>query len=135
MKNSDIVAITSAYIKEKAQPENDRKNGLYPTPVALPASVAWKKRLNIKALFEARKTIDEALAEIDQKYSDDAHSEMKDKTRMVKSEFLEEFAKQKVEILEQDTDVVIKKIKIEDLGDTLITDEDLDTLAFMIEEE
>lgn len=135
MKNSDIVAITSAYIKEKEQPELDRKDGLYPCRVALPAPIAWKKRLNFKALFEARRTIDEALAEIDQGYSDDEHSEMKDKIRMVKPEFLAEFTKKKTEILEQETDVVIKKVKIEDLGDTLLTDEDLDTLMFMIEEE
>lgn len=75
--------------------------------VTLPANVAWKRRLNMKDLFAVRETIIDAINE--------------DKSKLD-------------EILDQDTDVNIRKIKIEELGNCQISDIEMDTLAFMIEE-
>ena len=48
---------------------------------------------------------------------------------------MEEFRKENEDLLNQDTDISIKKVKIEDLGDVELSDDDMDTLMFMIEEE
>ena len=133
MKNSDILFIVNSYYVLKGK-----------ETVALPASVAWKRRLNLKDLIKASETINEALEEIKQKYSDDDHSNLKtikdanDKdveTRVVKPECLSDFIKEQQEVLTQETDVPVRKIKIEELGSIELSDEVLDTLEFMIEGE
>lgn len=128
MRNDDILFIVNAYYKLKGKE----------TP-SLPASVAWKRRLNLKELVKASETINEALEEIKQKYSDDAHSEPKanddnKNARIVKSEFITDFVNEQKEVLTQDTDVTIRKIKIGELDGLNLSDEMLDTLEFMIEE-
>ena len=134
MRNDDILFIVNSYYILKAKEEK---------AVALPASVAWKRRLNLKDLIKASETINEALEEIKQKYSDDAHSEpkvLKDAdgkekdSRVVKPEFISDFIKEQQSILEQETEVTIRKIKIEELGDLGLSDDVMDTLEFMIEE-
>ncbi len=127
MKNYEIAAIVNAFEKLKTSNE---------TGPLLPASIAWKRRLNLSKLLEANRVINEALDEVSTKFSDDEHSTFDEEKgqRLVKPEFLTEFAKLRTEILDQDTDVDIKKIKIEEIGDTLLSEADMDTLAFMIEE-
>ena len=132
MKNADIMAITRIYTKNKQ--DKDKKE------LKLPAAIAWKRRVNMDKVFKAKAIIDEAMQELSQKYADDEHSvEKQDENgetmRTVKPEYLAEYAKAQVDILSQETDVDIKKVKIEDLGDIDLSDDDLDTLAFMIEEE
>lgn len=127
MKNYDIVSIVNAF---------DRlKNSEEPGPL-LPAAVAWKRRLNLNKLIDANRVITEALDEISAKYSDDEHSvEDKEKNlRMVRPEFMNEYAKARMDVLDQETDVTIKKVKIEEIGDIVLSEKDMDTLAFMIEE-
>lgn len=131
MKNAEITAITNIYTARKG------KGG---DKLRLPAAVAWKRRVNMDKLFKARVLIDEAMQEISDKYADDEHSkevtdESGEKSRVVRDEYLAEYGKAQMEILSQDTDIDVKKIKIEELGDLILSDEDLDTLAFMIEEE
>ena len=132
MRNDDILFVVNSYYALKGK-----------ETVTLPAAVAWKRRLNLKDLVKASETINEALEEIKQKYSDDDHSSPKTvkdangndtETRMVKSEFLADFIKEQQEVLTQETDVTIRKIKIEDLGSIELSDDVLDTLDFMIEE-
>lgn len=132
MRNDDILIIVNSYYALKGK-----------ETVSLPASVAWKRRLNLKDLIKASETINEALEEIKQKYSDDEHSNPKtvkdanDKdveTRVVKPECLSDFIKEQQEVLTQDTDVSIRKIKIGELEGISLSDEILDTLEFMIEE-
>lgn len=127
MKNYEIAAIINAFERLK----NSDESG----PL-LPASVAWKRRLNLTKLIEANRVITEALDEVSNKYADDTHSyEDKEKgMRLVKQEFLADYAKARTEILEQETDVDIKKVKIDDIGDVVLSETDMDTLAFMIEE-
>lgn len=141
MKNSDILLIVNAYQalrKKESDPENENP------PEKLPTTVAWKRRLNFKDLIKATETIDEALSEIGEKYQDDEHSETKkikdvdgteQEVRIVKSEFIAEYTKEKAELLAQDTDVTIRKIKIKELGERDLSEDMLDTLMFMIEEE
>lgn len=126
MKNLDILAITNAYTAQK-----EKGDGL-----RLPAAVAWKRRLNLDKLIQAKRLIDEALNEIGQKYADDDHSDPAEdgKGRKVKPEYVQEYATAQGEVLSQETPVDIQKIRIEDLGDIALTDADMDTLAFMIEE-
>lgn len=127
MKNYEIVSIVSAFNKLKTSDE---------TGPLLPAAIAWKRRLNLSKLLEANRVINEALDEVSTKFSSDAYSTFDEEKglRLVKTEFLEEYAKLRTEILDQDTDIEIKKIKIEEIGDTLLSEADMDTLAFMIEE-
>ena len=123
MKNIDIVNIVNVFLHGTGE-------------LSLPASVAWKRRLNMKKLIEAKAIIDEALREIDVKYADEEHSEkMDDGSYKVKPEYFEEFVNAKDEILLQDTDIDVKKVSIDDLGDINLTDAQMDTLAFMIAEE
>lgn len=122
MKNIDIIAIVNAYQKGTGD-------------MALPASVSWTRRLNMVKLINAKKIIDEAMQEIQMRYADDDHSEAaEDGKRQVKQEYIAEFIKAQDDILSQDTDIDVKKISIETLGDIALTDAQMDTLAFMIEE-
>ena len=121
MKNYEITAIVAAYQKG--------------TTMKLPAAVAWKRRVNIDKIIKAKAIIDEALNEVRAPYLDDDHSTpMEDGGRQVKPEYVQEFVRAQSEILEQDTDVDIKKVPIDALGDIELTDADMDTIAFMIEE-
>lgn len=133
MRNDDILFIVNSYNALKGKESS----------VVLPAAVAWKRRLNIKELVKASEIIDEALKELSAKYEDDLHSEVKEITnpdgskheaRIVKPEFISKYLADQKEILMQDTDVTIRKIKIEDLEGVSISDEWLDTIDFMIEE-
>ena len=122
MKNIDILSIVTAYQKADGT-------------LTLPAKVAWTRRVNLKKLSEAKSIIDEAMQDLQRKYADDEHSEAtEDGQRKVKSEYMAEFIKTQGDILMQDTDVDIKKVSIEDLGDIALTDKQMDTIAFMIEE-
>lgn len=123
MRNDEILFVVNSYYALKSE-----------NAAPLPASVAWKRRLNMKDLIKASETIDEALKEVSEQYNDDEHSEAKDETRVVKPEYLSEFLEAKKEILLQDTDVVIRKIKIGELDGLSLSDEMLNTLEFMIEE-
>lgn len=122
MKNIDILSIVTAYQKADGT-------------LTLPAKVAWTRRVNLKKLSEAKAIIDEAMQDLQNKYADDEHSEAtEDGQRKVKSEYMADFVKAQGDILMQDTDVDIKKVPIEDLGDIALTDKQMDTIAFMIEE-
>ena len=121
MRNIEIVSIITAYQKG--------------TSLKLPAAVAWKRRGNLDKLVQAKKLIDEALQEARQPYLDDEHStEVEGGNRQVKPEYIDEFVSAQNEILMQDTDVDIKKVKIEDVGEIEISDADMDTIAFMLED-
>lgn len=102
----------------------------------LPAKVAWTRRVNLERLGEARDLIRKALGEIQQKYTDDIHSDPAGEKgeRRVKPEYAEKFIREQTDILTQETDVNIKTVQIEDLDGINLTDADMDTLAFMIGE-
>lgn len=134
MKNSEIVAIVDSYIASKKREAKEREEGLYVTQLSLPAFVAWKRRVNFKKLFEAYDLIMEALKEADLKYSDDEHSSTEGEIKKVKPEFLSQYFKDRMDILEQETEIPIAKVKVSEIGDVDLTDDDLDTLMFMIEE-
>jgi len=122
MKNIEIASIVRTYHSGKSE-------------MKLPAAVAWKRRMNMAKLIEANAIIEEALQDVSKQYADDEHSIEKDGQRTVKPEYMAEFAKAQAEILDQDTEVDIRKVKIEDIGDIEVTDADMDTIAFMIMEE
>lgn len=128
MVNAEIVAIVNTYLKSKQEGHDIR----------LPAATSWKRRVNLDKLYKAKLLIDEALEELQAKYNDNEHSEEKEteegKMRFVKPAYRQAFLNAQKEILMQDTPVSVSKIKIGDLGDITLTDEEMDTLAFMIEE-
>lgn len=133
MTNIEIVQILDVYSASKA--DNKKVEEL-----RLPAAVAWKRRVNLKRLIRAREVIDEALREIDQRYADDQHSDEVpaadgNRARAVKKEYLGEYMRERTDILMQDTDVTISAIKIGDLDGLSLSESDMDTIAFMIEEE
>ena len=121
MKNIDILTIVTAFQKADGT-------------LTLPAKVAWTRRINYKKLAEAKAIIDEAMQELQAKYASDEYSYQDGDERKVKTEYMKSFVEEQSEILTQDTDVDIKKVSIEDLGDINLTDKEMDTLAFMIED-
>ena len=101
----------------------------------LPAKVAWIRRVNMEKLFQAHKIISDALAEAREPFLDEAHSTATEEGgRQIHPEYTADFMKAQDDILSQETDVDIKKVRIEDLGDITISDSEMDTLAFMLEE-
>ena len=129
MKNLEIVGIVNAYMARHKDGEG----------IKLPAAVAWKRRLNIDKLFHAKGIIDEAMKEIFQKYSDEEHSEEREledgkKDRVIKPEYVADFRREQAEIMEQDTEVEIRKVSISELGNIELSDADMDTIAFMLED-
>ena len=121
MKNIEIASIVNIYQSGEGE-------------IKLPAAVAWKRRLNMVKLIEAKHIIDDAIREISERYSDDEHSVADGDGRKVKPEYIADFGKEKADILTQETDIDIKKVPIEALGDIELTDTQLNTIAFMIEE-
>lgn len=122
MRNADIVTIVSAFQTEAGN-------------LTLPVAVAWKRRLNMSKLMAAKQVIDEAMQDIALKYFDDEHSVPGEgDTRKVKPEYMPEYLKDRNGILMQETDVDIKTVSVEELGSIVITDAQMDTLAFMIKE-
>ena len=136
MQNLEIMGIVNAYMAKKEQDAKDRKEGVYVDEMKLPAAVAWKRRVNMDKLFKAKALIDDAMKELSEKYADDEHSvEGENGVRRVKEEYLPEYLKAQGEILAQDTELDIRKVKIEDLGEIELSDSDMDTIGFMIEGE
>lgn len=135
MKNYEIYAIRGAYKHLSEMAEKAIQNGGKYEDVKLPAKVAWTRRVNMDKIFKASAIIDAALDDISKKYSDDEHSTEEKNGRRIKEEFIEPYAKERADILEQETDLDIKKVKIEELGDVMLSDEFMDTIMFMIEEE
>ena len=121
MKNSEIVSIINAYQKG--------------TSLKLPAAVAWKRRVNMDKLFKAKKLIDDALMEVSKPFLDDEHSiKSEDGSRQIRPKYIGCFIEAQEEVLSQETDVDVKKVSIEAVGDIEISDADMDTLAFMLED-
>ena len=136
MQNLEIMGIVNAYMAKKEQDAKDRKEGVYVDEMKLPAAVAWKRRVNMDKLFKAKALIDDAMKELSEKYADDEHSvEGENGVRRVKEEYLPEYLKAQGEIMAQDTELDIRKVKIEDLGEIELSDSDMDTIGFMIEGE
>ena len=135
MKNIEIYAIGNAYKRLGEMADKARQNGNDSYEVKLPAKVAWTRRLNLDKIFKAGAIIEEALNDISKKYSDDEHSaEDSEGRRYIKEEYVKEYAKERAEVLDQETDVDIKKVKITDLGDVMLSDEYMDTIMFMLDE-
>lgn len=139
MKNADIAGIVGAYMEQKEAAARARKEGKEQKELRLPARIAWIRRVNMDKLFRAKRLLDDALREIEQKYADDAHSEevttdSGEVVRKVRDEMIGDFIMEKTEIMDQDTDVELKKISIDDLDGLDLSESEMDTLAFMIEE-
>ena len=129
MKNIEIISIVNSYRLLHQVSEG----------IKLPVKVAWTRRVNMDKLFHAKGIIDEALKEIRDKYFDDVHSEEHEtedgkKDRRIKKEYEQDFLNEQKEITEQETDIEIRKVKLEDLGDVNLSDLEMDTLSFMLEE-
>lgn len=129
MKNLEIVTIVNAYIARHKDGEG----------MKLPVKAAWTRRVNMDKLFHAKGIIDEAMKEILQKYSDEDHSEEKEledgrKDRVIKPEYVADFRRERAEIMEQDTEVEIRKVSVSELGNIELSDADMDTIAFMLED-
>lgn len=127
-KNEEIVRILSRFQKLENSDTEILK---------LPASIAWKRRLNKKAFLDVSEEIDKALKEIQEVYRDDTYSvqDLDDPDRRnIKPEYQAEFGKKQMEILNQNTEVEIRTVKLSELPEEL-TDLQLDTLDFMVEED
>ena len=54
--------------------------------------------------------------------------------RVIKPEYVADFRREQAEIMEQDTEVEIRKVSIQELGNIELSDADMDTIAFMLED-
>lgn len=125
MTNNEVKSIVDAYTKIK-------ENG---TDSKIPVRAAWTRRKNLKKIMEAYATYREAFADLQQRYSDDEHSvEHANGDRQIKMQYMPQYQKEVTELLNLEADVTVEKIKIEDLGNCTLSDTEMDTLAFMIEE-
>ena len=139
MLNIEIMAIVNTYTAKKEAADRARQDGKEPAELRLPAAVAWKRRMNMDRLFHAKGLIDEAMRELQKEYtspdkSDECETEKGEMARRIKKELISEFVKAQEDILNQDTPVQIAKIRIEELEGLSLTESDMDTMAFMIEE-
>ena len=128
MKNRELVLIVNAYNVLHQISEG----------IKLPAKIAWTRRVNMDKLFHAKGIIDGAIKEIRDKYFDEDHSEEFEtedgkKDRRVKKEYEKDFRAEQEEIMDQETDLEIRKVKLEELGDVNLSDLEMDTIAFMLE--
>lgn len=140
MYNYEIEGIVRNFLEEKNKVLKAQENNEEIQSLKLPIAVAWKRRLNLNKLAKAKEVIDEAIQECQKKYATDERSEVVQdekgqEIRRIKNEFLNEYINEYNEIMNQETDIDIKKVKVEDLGDLILTDEQLDSLAFMIDEQ
>lgn len=122
LNNAKILNIVNAYQKG--------------TDLKLPPVLAWKRRVNMQEMIRVKGIIDEALAEIRKNYTDDEHSkDLGNGIREVFPEYYNDYIKAQDELLNLDTEVSIEvvKVNLSDLGNAPISDNDLETLAFMIE--
>lgn len=125
MTNNEVKSIVDAYTKIK-------ENG---TDSKIPVRAAWTRRKNLKKIMEAYATYREAFVDLQQRYSDDEHSvEHANGDRQIKMQYMPQYQKEVTELLNLEADVTVEKIKIEDLGNCALSDTEMDTLAFMIEE-
>lgn len=125
MTNNEVKSIVDAYTKIKEKGTDSK----------IPVRAAWTRRKNLKKIMEAYATYREAFADLQQRYSDDEHSvEHANGDRQIKMQYMPQYQKEVTELLSLDADVTFEKIKIEDLGDCVLSDTEMDTLAFMIEE-
>ena len=125
MTNNEVKGIMDAYaaLRQKSQ------------DLRIPVKAAWVRRKNLKKLAEAYATYREAFTELQQRYSDKEHSiETVDGNRQVKAKYMPEYQSELFELLAQDSGVTIEKITLEDLGECNLSDEEMDTLAFMIDD-
>jgi hypothetical protein len=126
LTNSEILTITG-FAKASSSFVNN--------PAAkLTVKFAWNWRKNLKKLQELTDEINAMRQKIVDEFSDDEHSYANDDGRFVKAEYLEEYASKVDELLSQENEVEISKIKIEDLGNIEISIPEMDAIGFMIEE-
>lgn len=126
LTNSEILTITG-FANAPSSFVND------PT-TKLTVKFAWNWRKNLKKLQELADEINAMRQKIVDEFSDDEHSYTNDAGRFVKAEYLEEYGSKVDELLSQENEVEISKIKIEDLGNIEISIPEMDAIGFMIEE-
>lgn len=135
LKNSEITTIIK---RIRSSAEQDEKS---PDSAArLPFAVQWKKRLNFKELLRISEIISEEEQKIDSAYLDDGHSyQAKDASgndiRRIKNSYIAEFSRKKAELYDAETDVEIRTVSPDELYGAMLTDLQMDAIAFMVEED
>lgn len=130
-KNAEILQILDQF-RALEKKESENPDGA----LILSASVAWKRRLNKRALSNIAEEIEGALDEVNAAYLDNEHSVPipGGDTRNVKPQYQREFIEKKKAILKQESDIEIKTVELSELPEAL-SDLQLDTLEFMIKED
>lgn len=106
----------------------------------LPIKIQWGMNKNLSTLRAVRDTYNEFNTKVENNYLDDEHSEDSvnednQTIRVVKEKYLNEFAKEKNEILMTENDIDIRQFSIEDFGDADIDLADMSMLSFFIYDE
>lgn len=114
----------------------EKENGFIAT-TKLPIRIQWDMNKNFAALNNIRNQYQEFEKKLQERYSDDEHSETSvdengQDLRMVKKQFLPEFTKERSEILSTENDVEIHQFCIEDFGNIEIDLPDMAMLNFFI---
>lgn len=113
----------------------ESENGVF-INTKLPIKVQWGMKKNIDTLLDIRKTYSDFYEKIQQKYADDEYSsdveENGEIKRIVKEEYLEDFNKELMDIVNTETEVKIVQFDIDEFGDIEIDAKDMSVLSFFI---
>lgn len=113
----------------------ESENGVF-INTKLPIKVQWGMKKNIDTLLDIRKTYSDFYEKIQQKYADDEYSsdveENGEIKRIVKEEYLEDFNKELMDIVNTETEVKIVQFNIDEFGDIEIDAKDMSVLSFFI---
>lgn len=113
----------------------ESENGVF-INTKLPIKVQWGMKKNIDTLLDIRKTYSDFYEKIQQKYADDEYSsdveENGEIKRIVKEEYLKDFNKELMDIVNTETEVKIVQFDIDEFGDIEIDAKDMSVLSFFI---
>lgn len=116
----------------------ESENGVF-INTKLPIKVQWGMKKNIDTLLDIRKTYSDFYEKIQQKYADDEYSsdveENGEIKRIVKEEYLEDFNKELMDIVNTETEGKIVQFNIDEFGDIEIDAKDMSVLSFFIIDE
>lgn len=116
----------------------ESENGLF-SKEKFNIRIQWDMKKNIDTLLKIRKSYEEFLNKIQNRYSDDKYSKEvidgEDTKRIVIKEFLEQYTKECNELLLTENEVDIKQFDIEDFGDINMGIQDMEMLSWFIFDE
>ena len=114
------------YLKIVSAKDSFRNN----TALKIPGALDWSLRVNLKKLNEIYALYEEARIELGQRYI----SEGKVENDFVKPEYKKDYQNDLVELLEQESEIDIRPLKIKDFIDIPLSMPEKDFMLYMCDE-